>query len=290
MNPAQLHPDLRLGKVKLKVSDLRRSLEFYETAVGLRVLRVAGGSAELTADGENALVELREIPGAPITPRQSAAGLYHFALLLPTRKALGLQLRRLLELGVAVGHSDHDVSEALYLYDPDQNGIEIYRDRPRSEWQYEPNGQIVMGGRPLDEQGLLREAGDSPWNGMPAGTTMGHVHLHVSNLAESKRFYCDVLGLDVMMDGARFYGALFLSAGGYHHHLAVNIWAGPGAKTAPANGTGLEYYTIDLPDAAELSRAAARLTEAGVPLEEKSGAIFAVDPSGIQLKLMASKS
>lgn len=286
----RMHADMTLGKVKLKVGDLRRSLEFYEDVVGFRILKRERFTAELTADGENALVELQEVPGAVITPRRSAAGLYHYAILLPTRKDLGLQLRRLIETGIRIGQSDHNVSEALYITDPDLNGIEIYRDRPRDEWTYDEKDQVVMGGDPIDYEGLLREAEGGTWTGLPSGTTIGHVHFHVADLVRSKQFYCELLGFDLMLDATRGFGAIFISAGGYHHHIGLNIWAGEGAPAVPTNGTGLDYFTIDLPDGAELGKIINRLTDAGIQAEEKSGAVFVTDPSGIRLKLMSSKS
>ncbi|TMV50066.1 VOC family protein [Paenibacillus mesophilus] len=286
----RMHADMTLGKVKLKVSDLRRSLDFYLNVVGFRILKQEGHAAELTVDGENALVELLEIPDAVVTPRRSSAGLYHFAILLPTRKDLGLQLRRMIESNIRIGQSDHGVSEALYITDPDLNGIEIYRDRPREQWQYDEADQVKMGGDPIDWDGLLREAEGSDWTGLPSGTTIGHVHFHASSMTESRRFYCDLLGFDLMLDATKGFGAIFISAGGYHHHIGLNIWAGEGAPAVPANGTGLDYFTIDLPDDAELGKITNRLAEAGVPIEEKSGASFVSDPSGIRLKLMSSKS
>jgi catechol 2,3-dioxygenase len=285
-----MHADMTLGKVKLKVSDLSRSLDFYQNVVGFRILKHEGHAAELTVDGENTLVELLEIPDAVVTPRRSSAGLYHFAILLPTRKDLGLQLRRLIESDIRIGQSDHGVSEALYINDPDLNGIEIYRDRPKEQWEFDGENQVKMGGDPIDWDGLLREAEGGSWAGLPSGTTIGHIHFHASNLLQSKRFYCDLLGFDLMLDATRGFGAIFISAGGYHHHIGLNIWAGEGASAVPANGTGLDYFTIDLPDEVELSKIMNRLAEAGIPIEEKSGALFVADPSGIRLKLMSSKS
>ncbi|WP_314000866.1 VOC family protein [uncultured Paenibacillus sp.] len=281
----RMHPDMRLGEVKLKVSDLERSVRFYEEVVGLKTLHRNGNTAELTADGQNTLVALKEIPEAVVTKRRSASGLYHFALLLPTRKDLGLSLRRLIESGIHIGQSDHFVSEALYISDPDNNGIEIYRDRPREEWTYDAEGHVRMGGDPIDWDGLLQEAEGHPWSGIPAGTTIGHVHFHVADLAQSERFYCGLLGLDVMADATVFMGAQFGAAGGYHHHFGLNIWAGAGAGPAPDNATGIAYATVILPDRAALDALLANLRSGGVEAAEGDGAWFVTDPSGIRLRL-----
>jgi len=282
-----LPADLSLGKVKLKVSDLQRSLLFYEEVLGFQVLRQVGRTAELSADGKTVLVELEEIPDAVITRPRTVSGLYHYAILLPSRKDLGLMLNRLMEKGIRVGQSDHDVSEALYIDDPDYNGIEIYRDRPRTEWAYNENNQVVMGGKLLDIDGILREAEGHPWKGMPAGTTIGHVHLHVNSLEKAKWFYCDVMGFDMMLDSLEFR-ALFVSAGGYHHHLGLNVWAGVGAPATPANGTGLQYFTIVLPNQEEVVNMVKRLEDNGISVDKQGKESFVIDPSGIQVRLVLS--
>ncbi|EXX90193.1 glyoxalase [Paenibacillus darwinianus] len=281
----RMHPEMKLGEVKLKVSDLERSVRFYEEIVGLKTLQRTGNEVALTADGRNALVVLEEIPGAVVTKRRSTSGLYHFAILLPTRKDLGLSLRKLIEAGIHIGQSDHYVSEALYISDPDNNGIEIYRDRPREEWTYDEQGHVQMGGDPIDWDGMLREAEGHPWNGMPEGTTIGHVHFHVADLEQSERFYCGQLGLDMMADATVFMGALFVAAGGYHHHFGLNIWAGAGAPAAPNNATGIAYATMILPDRAALDAVLANLRGGGVDTVEEDGAAWITDPSGIRLRL-----
>ncbi len=284
----QMHPNMTLGKVKLKVSNLERSLDFYQNIIGLQILNQHERSAELTADGVNALVEVQEIPDAIITPRRSVSGLYHYALLLPTRKDLGLSLKRLLEHGIHVGHSDHHVSEALYISDPDQNGIEIYRDRPRSEWSYDENNRIVMGGERLDVEGVLLEAEGHSWEGLPEGTTMGHVHFHVSDLHKAQAYYCDQLGFKLMMHVEEF-GALFISAGGYHHHMGLNIWAGQGAPAAPVNATGIEYFTLSLPNEDEVAMLIKHLREdAGITVDEQGDTAWVTDPFGIKMKLISA--
>ncbi|RIX49321.1 VOC family protein [Paenibacillus nanensis] len=288
MTTHTLHPSTRLGEVKLKVSSLERSLAFYQSVIGFQVLRQEGRTAELTADGTNVLVVLEEVPNAVIVPERSSSGLYHYAILLPTRKALGVALRRLLEHGINVGQADHFVSEALYISDPDLNGIEIYRDRPRDEWEYDAQGMVKMGTEPIDWNGLLAEAEGSEWQGLPAGTVIGHVHFHVRDLAESKQFYCDALGFEIEVDMMRFMRALFISAGRYHHHIGLNLWAGAGAPRVPANGTGIVYFTVVLPNAAELEKTALNMKQSGYTVERDGDIWWTEDPNGIKVKLVAA--
>ncbi|TBL70050.1 VOC family protein [Paenibacillus thalictri] len=286
MNDEQLiHPDIRLGEVRLKVSDLDRSLQFYQDVIGLSVLKREGQAAGLTADGKHVLIELEEVTDAFIVPRRSFAGLYHFAILLPERKDLGLSLRHLIETGIHIGASDHLVSEALYITDPDHNGIEIYCDRPRASWPFNADGSVKMATDPLDGDGLQSEAEGLEWNGLPAGTTIGHVHFHVSDIQQAKRFYCTVLGFQVMADLVGSMGALFISAGGYHHHIGLNMWAGRGAPVPPANATGLAYFAVLFPDAGALNETVQRLQRAGVTVDREGDVYTAKDPSGITLKL-----
>lgn len=282
----KLDANTGIGHVKLKVSQLDTSIAFYENVVGLRVLSRAGNTAVLTADGRKPLVLLEEIPDAVKLPRRSAAGLYHFALLLPDRKALGLSLGNLIRSGIHIGSSDHHVSEALYIADPDNNGIEIYADRPRSSWQYDAEGQVVMATIPLDRDSLLAEAGDAEWNGLPPGTKLGHIHLHVGDLKEAEAFYSGLLGFDIVSK----YGdsALFISAGGYHHHIGLNIWAGAGASLAPANAAGLAYFTVEFEGDIPLGHTLAHLKSKGVTsFRNEDGAWVIHDPSGIVIHLTA---
>lgn len=276
--------DFQFGEVKLKVSDLARSVSFYEDVVGFKVLKQDGNQAYLTVDGKKILVVLEEVADALVTQPGTASGLYHFAILLPTRQDLGVSLRRLIDKGVPFGQADHWVSEALYISDPDHNGIEIYRDRPRDRWEHDSNGHIRMSTEPLDLKAILEEGANRDWNGLPLGTTIGHVHLHVSDLGKSKEFYIDLLGFDVT---ATWRGALFAAAGGYHHHLGLNTWAGAGAKMPPSNGTGIRYYSMVMPNHDELAKLLKRLDQAGIPVREHEGASFIQDPSGIEIKLTA---
>ncbi|WP_135553544.1 VOC family protein [Paenibacillus cymbidii] len=281
---ASIHPDSRIGNVYLRVSNLERSLRFYTEVVGMRVLEEGNGAAILGAEDGRRLLRLREVEHAIVPPRRSAAGLYHFAILLPDRKSLGLVLRHLLAAGVHVGHSDHLVSEALYIADPDNNGIELYADRPQHLWRRDAKGEYAMALDPIDKEGLLREAGDTPWSGLPAGTTIGHIHLHVSDLAAAQRFYHDVLGFNIM--GHMADSALFIAAGDYHHHIGLNIWAGQGAQLAPDNATGLDRFEIVVPDKTALDEIVFRLQQAGIPFEAAPDTLALHDSSGIALQIM----
>jgi catechol 2,3-dioxygenase len=282
-----IHPNTVLGEVHLKVSNLERSIKFYQEVIGLQILNQTTNSVQFTVNGTHVLLALQEIPAASIVPRRSAAGLYHFAILVPDQKSLGLSLRSLIQSGIHIGQADHLVSEALYITDPDQNGIEIYADRPRESWKRDIGGNYEMATDPIDWDGLLEEAGDATWTGLPAGTIIGHIHFHVSDLQKSKQFYVDILGFDIQVDmGAR--GALFISAGGYHHHIGLNVWAGVGAPAAPEDGTGLAYYTIVVPDESELQRLLVHIQQAGITVTEQGGAWALKDPSGIPLRLITA--
>lgn len=280
-----MHPNIMLGEIKLKVSNLQRSLDFYTDIVGFRVLHTDGAQASLTYDGVTAAIVLEELPGARITPRRAAAGLYHFAILLPDRLSLGITLRHLVDHGIRIGQADHLVSEALYIYDPDNHGIELYRDRARDEWQLDSQGNIKMASDPIDWDGLLELAQGHEWHGLPNGTTLGHIHLHVSSLEQSKAFYVDTLGFDIAADARAQMRALFIATGGYHHHIGLNSWAGEGVPIAPADATGLAYYTILLPDHAALQETVGRLKQAGITVTGEAGHCLVHDPSGIELRL-----
>lgn len=284
---SKLHPDTKLGEVKLKISNMERSLKFYQEIVGFQILKRNDRIAELSADGRNTLLVVEEVENAFIVPRRSHSGLYHYAILVPTRKDLGLSLRRLLDAGIHIGQADHNVSEALYISDPDMNGIEIYRDRPKEEWEYDSQGFVKMASDPVDWDGLLKEAQGAEWQGLSPGTVIGHVHFHVSDMHKSKHFYCEVLGFDVEADLMRQMGALFIAAGRYHHHLGLNVWAGAGVPQVPANGTGIVYFTVVFPNAAELEKTAHGIAEAGLLVELREGAWWATDPNGILVKMIA---
>jgi catechol 2,3-dioxygenase len=282
-----LIPDaLRLGPVRLRVSDLRRSLDYYTQVLGLEARDVTATTATLHAQGENApLVVLDAHPETSPVRMQSRLGLYHFAILLPDRAALGRFLAHVVATGTHVGASNHLVSEALYLRDPDGLGIEVYADRPRSEWRY-AGGQLEMASDPLDMAGVVAAARGEKWSGMPRGTVMGHVHLHVGDLGEASRFYRDALGFDRMV--WTYPGALFLSAGGYHHHLGVNTWAGPNAPRSGERDARLLEWRMIFPFADAARAAADRLVSAGHEVEVSGDDWIVTDPWGTRLRLSAS--
>jgi catechol 2,3-dioxygenase len=271
----------RMGAVHLTVSDLERSADFWTNAVGLRVLARARDRAELGVGGEP-LVVLHEEPGA--RPAGRYTGLFHVALLVPARRDLAAWLAHAAQDGVQLqGASDHFVSEALYLGDPDGHGIEIYADRPREHWEGQTHRLTTL---PLDVDGLLGELDDrenAGWERLPDGTRVGHTHLQVRDTAEAIGFYRDVLGFDLMAT----YGdqAAFLSAGGYHHHIGANTWNSLGAEPAPEGVARLLHAEIVVPDAEELDRVGARVGDAG---EERAEALIVRDPSGIELHLRAA--
>ncbi len=276
-----------LGRVKLQVADLGRSLAYYERTLGLKVLDRGPGRAVLgPQDGGAALVELREHAGAKPAPQSGRLGLYHFAILLPDRPSLGRFVQHLAESGVRAGSSDHLVSEALYLRDPDNLGIEVYVDRPRTAWK-RSGRELMMASDPLDLQDLVNAAEGSAWTGMPPGTVMGHVHLHVGDVPTGSAFFSDALGFDQTV--WHYPGALFLAAGGYHHHLGTNTWAGAGAVPASADDAQLLEWTIELPDAATVEAAGESLTRSGFTAERRddrdAASLVTHDPWGTHIQL-----
>jgi catechol 2,3-dioxygenase len=280
-------PATRMGTVHLTVSQLERSLDYWQRQIRLRLHSRDGRVAALGTGGED-LVVLREEPGA--RPVRGHTGLFHLALLLPQRTDLARWLVHAAEDRVPLsGMSDHFVSEALYLHDPDGHGIEIYADRPRETWEWGPDGQLAMGTVALDVDALVGTIAGAPpeeYAGMPDGTTMGHVHLHVRDVDEADRFYRDTLGFDV----TTHYGdqATFLSAGGYHHHLGANVWAGRSASPPPPGSASLRHATIVLPDRAEVDRVAGWAADAGSEPQPRDDGVLIHDPSQNALLLAAS--
>lgn len=276
----------RIGRVRLQVAALERSLPFYETVLGMRVLSRDAGVAVLGPQGEEvALVELHEAPGVRPVPRRGLLGLYHFAILLPDRASLGRFLAHLAVLGARAGMSDHLVSEAVYLQDPDNLGIEVYADRPRESWRHEGR-ELVMATAPLDARSVVEAAGDAPWEGLPAGTRIGHIHLHVGDLEEGARFYHVAVGLDRVVWS--YPGALFLSAGGYHHHLGTNTWA-VGSPPAGEGDARLLDWELVLPE--ESVQALAESAEsAGYPVTRNTDFIALRDPWGTTLRVTSGAS
>lgn len=273
----------RLGQVRLQVADLARSLAFYEQVLGLRVTAREGNRMSLAAqDDARVLVVLEERPG--IRPsRRGLLGLFHFAILLPDRASLGRFVQHLADRDLRAGAGDHLVSEAFYLTDPDGLGIEVYADRPRRDWR-RAGRELMMATDPVDVRSVLAAAGAAPWRGMPAGTVIGHLHLHVGDLEGATAFYAEALGFDRM--NWSYPGALFLGAGGYHHHLGTNLWAGPQARPPADDDAQLLEWTIELPSAADLRDAVASLTRAGHAVQQpQDGVATTADPWGTRLRL-----
>jgi len=270
-----IDPRTRIGAVHLTIADLDESIRFYQTHLGFVVHRCEERTAWLGAGGADLLV----LSACERAPRvRGTTGLYHFAVLVPTRADLARALIRLVETDTLMqGAADHGVSEALYLADVDGNGIEIYRDRPRAEWPF-VNGQLRMGADPIDFNDLASAASSGDPGLAPArDTVIGHVHLHVSRLDEALRFYVDVLGFELMQR----YGpsALFVSAGGYHHHIGLNTWAGVGAPPAPPGAIGLRHFDVMLPDESARSAVEQRLRAEGVPIETTDEGLLVRDPA-----------
>jgi catechol 2,3-dioxygenase len=262
MNDHRLPAEAHIGEVHLRVSNLERSLHFYSELLGFQeIRRPANGGIELSATGKApSLIVLTELPNAQRKPPH-ATGLYHVAIRFPNRPALAGVFRNLLNNHWQFqGFADHSVSEALYLADPDDNGIELYVDRVRTKWKWSGD-YIAMGSEPLDVENLLAES-SSQWSGIDSGTDIGHVHLHVSDLGKAEKFYHGVLGMDVTQ--RTYPGALFLSAGGYHHHIGVNVWAGRGAPPPPDDAAGLIAFSVEVPDEKAVKNIHARTVEAGI--------------------------
>ena len=278
-------PQTTVGAVHLTVSDLTRSLDYYRGAVGLGVLEKGAGQASLGADGRELLVLVEEggaRPGAGYT------GLYHFALLVPERAELAAWLAHAARDRVPlVGLSDHFVSEALYLSDPDGHGIEIYQDRPREIWEDKVGTTLTT--MPLDVDDLLAVLDDpetEPFEGLPAGTVMGHVHLKVAGIPETIDFYRDVLGFGLTAQLGE--QAAFLSAGGYHHHVGANTWESARALPPPRDAAALRHATVVLPDNAARDEVLSRVDAAGLPIEDHDGDPLVRDPSGNALVLVVT--
>jgi catechol 2,3-dioxygenase len=270
-----IDPATRIGRVKLSVGNLDRSLSYYQHNIGLAVLDYDKSSATLGV-GDTPLLHLRETPGARVVRR--ATGLYHFALRVPSRRDLARVIRHLWASNTEIGGaSDHLVSEALYLSDPDGHGIEIYRDRPRDAW-YDEQGAFRMNTVRLDLESVLGELGnDTPaWDGLPVGTDMGHIHLQVADVGAAERFYLGVLGMERM---AAIPSASFVSAGGYHHHIGLNSWAGVGVPAPPESAARLLSYELCVPTTEALDAVLDRVRAANIPLNKQDQGWALRDPS-----------
>ena len=267
--------------LELKILNMERSLAFYENIIGFKVLERVENRAILTADGKTPLITLVQ-PENVIPKEAHKTGLYHFALLLPTRADLGSFLQHVIKINYPLGASDHHVSEALYLQDVDGNGIEIYADRPESSWIWQAK-EVHMVTEPLKAEEVLAAGADKQWSGLPADTVMGHIHLHVGNLEQAEEFYCKGLGFDVV---TRYGGqASFISADGYHHHIGLNIWNGRNIPPASKGSVGLRLFTIHYPNDELRSEVISRLKEMDIVVREEKDGFVATDPFGLTIRL-----
>lgn len=290
----RIHPATQLGRVHLTVTDLDRELAFYQDTLGLALMGQEGRRARLGAGGAE-LLRLTEDPLAG--PARNTTGLYHFAVLLPSRKELARVLARLLRRAYPNYPTDHVMTQTTYLDDPEGNGIELYADTPEEGWFGVIDGAYVVrdarrlgrtGRDALDVESLLRELapGDALDAPMPEGTRIGHVHLHVADLAQAVGFYHGVLGFDDQGSMPEM-GMAMVSAGGYHHHIGLNIWKGRGAPPAPPGASGLRDFTVACPGEAELKKVLARVRAAGLPVEPGDGGFLVRDPSQNAVRLTA---
>jgi catechol 2,3-dioxygenase len=276
------HPHTHVSQVTIKVENIKRSLNYYQEVIGFSILDQSPNRARLTADGHSTLLTIEQ-PENVTRKQPRTTGLYHFAILLPERADLGRILNHFAQLNIPLGSSDHLVSEALYLNDPDGNGIEVYWDKPASTWRW--NGdQVEMAVDPIDAKAILAEGKGEPWTGLPPQTMMGHIHLHAGELNETAEFYTNGLGFEVV---SKFGNqALFISTGGYHHHIGLNTWNGVGAPRPARNSVGLSSFDVHFPSEEKRNTAISRLKTLGTQVNyEQNGKISTEDPSGNKLYL-----
>ena len=272
-----------VGQAHLVVNDLARVSDYYQKVIGLSVIEKQPSGEILGVNGQP-LLTLSTSSNAERAPR-NAAGLFHTAFLLPSRKDLAHWLAHIAHNNIQLdGASDHLVSEAIYLSDPEGNGIEVYRDRSPLEWTYQQDGTVEMNTLRLNLQELYNSAPKTPWEGAPDGTAIGHIHLQVGNIPQADEFYQDVLGLKIM---ARYPGASFFATGSYHHHVAANIWNSRGAQARRDNMTGLAGYSLRFNEKGALDSAVAALDRLGISTERQSDGVVLKDPWGIGLRLAA---
>ena len=277
-----MHSDTRIGAVSIKTADLLTMKVFYRDVIGLEVLEDSGQEVQLGV-GKHVLVHLISLPGGEKLLRST--GLYHMAIRVPTRADLANWLRHYISVGNPFwqGASDHVFSEALYLSDPEGNGIEVYADTPKSSWPREKDGSLAAFTNPLDLQSLIDENEDSPWDGLPEGTDMGHVHLKVNDLAKARHFYTDVLGFDIKTE---YQGsALFVAAGDYHHHIGMNTWQSAGTPALPDGALGLAGYSILSANGEEYTRMRNALTANGYTVTDGEDHFSVEDPSGNRIRV-----
>lgn len=275
------YPNTYVDQVNVYVNNLERSKDFYSGMLGLHVTKENEHAITFSANGKDPLITVEQPQGVLPLIRRSA-GLYHFALLLPSRKDLAAVTAHLMKEGYPlVGGADHAVSEALYLEDPDGNGIEIYRDRPSDQWKWE-NGTVFMPTEAMDEH-LLDELDGEAWTGLPEGTIMGHLHLQVADLKATEQFYVEGLGFNLVAK----YGAYadFISTGGYHHHIGLNVWNSRGIPVQEGVHVGMNYFRLVFPSEEERKEVIERLEKMDAVVEETDDRLFAKDPSGIKFEL-----
>lgn len=270
------HPTTFVATVNIKVQDIEQSLQFYQDVIGFDVLERSEYKAKLTADGKKVLLTIEQ-PKNVVPKEDRRTGLYHFALLLPKRSDLANIVRHFMEIGIQFGSADHRVSEAIYLSDLDGNGIEICIDRDQSGWNWN-NSEVDMASDPLDFGNLLAEENQKVWDGLPEKTVMGHIHLQVSELEKTEKFYVEGLGFDVVN---RFgTQAVFISDNNYHHHIGLNTWAGVGIPTPSLNSVGLKSFSILLPDENTRNNVVSRLKNIGATVTEDEETFITHDPAG----------
>ncbi|WP_203247176.1 VOC family protein [Sporosarcina beigongshangi] len=270
----------RVGEVYLVVSDLERSVKFYQHMIGFDILTQEANKVTLTADGFTPLLLLEEVNNSVERP-PGTTGLYHFAILFPDRPSLANALLHLAENEYPVqGAANHQYSDALYLADPDNNGIELYVDYPSEKWERDADGGYVGGSYPIDIEGLVNEA-NPPWTGLPDRTRIGHMHLQVAELEQVEQFYVDGLGFTITSNDN---GSLFISKDNYHHHIALNIWSGIGIPSPPENARGLKKFIIFFTQQ-EMDEAEAQLKHLDIPFDTSNGTLSVVDPSGNAIEI-----
>ncbi|KHE66992.1 VOC family protein [Halobacillus sp. BBL2006] len=273
-------PNTYVGHVEIKVSSLEKSKNFYRDILGLQILEQTDTKVSFTTDGKSSILSIEQPDRVKPKPNHTA-GLYHFAILLPNRTELGKVLKHFIEIDLRLGASDHLVSEALYLNDPDGNGIEIYSDRPSDLWEWKGE-EVKMAVDPLNGDDLLQGIEEKAWEGLPAQTVMGHIHLHVADMSETQAFYA-ALGFNIVSKLGN--QASFMSTGGYHHHLGLNTWNGPGVPPTPEDSVGLKSFTLIFPDIEKREEAVRKVRSLGYSIEEGLKDYKTEDPSGNKMIL-----
>lgn len=274
-------PTTFVANVTINVTDIKRSTEFYQHVIGFQVLLQSENEVQLTADGKTALLTLVQ-PENVSRKQPRTTGLYHFAILLPSRQSLASIVPHLVNQGVQLGSSDHLVSEALYFADPDGNGIEIYRDRLPEEWTWK-EGSVEMTVDPLNFEDLLTKENVLPWTGLPENTVMGHIHLHVDDLQAAENFYTQ--GLDFEVVTRYGHQAIFIADNKYHHHIGLNVWNGIGAPRPAAHSAGLVHYTLVVEDAEKQKRFEEHLNTLGARVEWNDEVLITEDPAGNEIHI-----